>query len=318
MDSRSGIRTEMQTAAIIVAFGPDPFQISRLIGVLARECEAVYVMDNGGGRDAISLSTEIEAVMHIVDMGGNRGLGEALNRGFRLAAAAGFDYVTTFDQDSEPAPGQVKDLVSAIQELKSTGRNVAAVGPRIVDRRHARLTEHSFMRRRIGWPIAADCAAGTRYIESDFLITSGALISVAAYEEIGEYDANLFVDYTDMEWCFRALTRGYRLYGICAVTMSHELSSGMSARVFAMTILNYSPIRRYYYARNALLLCRRSHVALGWRARLLAGLFGRVLLLPIAVRFSRGWTSDWLMLIRGMGDGLMGISGPIKRSEPSS
>jgi rhamnosyltransferase len=300
-----------RTAAIIVAFGPDGFHINRLIGVLARECEAVYVMDNGGGRDAITLTTEIEGVMHIIDMGGNRGLGEALNCGFRLAVAAGFDYVTTFDQDSDPAPGQVKALVCAIRELKSSGRNVAAVGPRIIDRRHSRLTEHSFMRRRIGWPIAADCAVGSQYIESDLLITSGAVISVAAYQEIGEYDASLFVDYTDMEWCFRALKRGYRLYGICAVTMSHELSSGVSATVFAATILNYSPIRRYYYARNVLLLCSRSHVAIGWRARLLVGLFGRVLLLPIAVRFSRGWTSGWFMLIRGIRDGMMGISGPI-------
>jgi rhamnosyltransferase len=301
-----------------VAFDPDRFQINRLIGVLVRECEAVYVMDNGGGRNAITLTTDIEAVLHIIDMGGNRGLGEALNCGFRLAAAAGFEYVTTFDQDSEPASGQVEALVSAIQELKSSGRNVAAVGPRIVDRRHARLTEHSFMRRRIGWPIATGCAVGSQYVESDVLITSGALISVEAYTEIGEYDANLFVDYTDMEWCFRALARGFRLYGICAVTMSHELSAGISARMLAMTILKYSPIRRYYYARNALLLCRRSHVAIGWRARLLVGLLGRVLLLPIAFRLSRGWTTDWLMLIRGIRDGMRGIGGPIEQSESPS
>jgi rhamnosyltransferase len=318
MGSPSPIRTELQTAAIIVAFVPDRFQISRLIGVLARQCEAVYVMDNGGGRDAITLTQEIQAVMHIIDMGGNRGLGEALNCGFRLAIAAGFHYVTTFDQDSEPASGQVKALLSALQDLKSLGKNVAAVGPRIVDRRHARLIEHSFMRRRVGWPIAADCPVGSKYVESDVIITSGALISVAAYEQIGEYDSKLFVDYTDMEWCFRALTRGYRLYGICPVTMSHELSSGISASVFAMTILKYSPIRRYYYARNALLLCRRSHVTIGWRARLLVGLFGRVLLFPIAVKFSKGWTSDWLMLVRGIRDGMMGISGPVKRSENST
>src|ERR1700721_694736 len=101
---------DSRIAAIIVAFGPNSFQISRLIGVLAQECGAVYVMDNGGGREAITPSTEIDGETHIIDMGRNRGLGEALNGGFRLAAAAGFAYVTTFDQDSEPAPGQVSAL----------------------------------------------------------------------------------------------------------------------------------------------------------------------------------------------------------------
>jgi rhamnosyltransferase len=302
-------RTGTRTAAMIVVFCPDTRQINKLLGVLAQECETVYVMDNGGGRDAITVTPDIDAAMHIVDMEGNRGIGEALNRGFRLAAAAGFDYVATFDQDSEPAVGQIKALVSAIEDLKSAGRNVAAVGPRIVDLRHARRLEHSFMRRRIGWPIATDCAVGSKYVEADFLITSGSVISMAAYEGVGQYDPELFVDYTDMEWCFRALTRGYRLFGICSVTMSHELSAGLSQSVLGMTILGYSPIRRYYYARNALLLCRRSYVAVGWKARLLVGLVGRVLLLPVAARFSSGWTSDWLMLARGIGDGILGIGG---------
>jgi rhamnosyltransferase len=300
-------------AAIVVTFGPDELQINRLVRVLALECAAVYVMDNGGGGDTIKVSPEIDAAIQIVDMGGNRGIGEALNHGFRLAAAAGFDYVTTFDQDSEPAVGQITALIRATEELESTGRNVAAVGPCIVDLRAARRFEHPFMRRTIGWPTATRCAAGSKYIETDFLITSGAVISVAAYLGVGQYDPDLFVDYTDMEWCFRAVTRGYRLFGICSVTMSHELSSGLSATALGLTVLGYSPIRRYYYARNAVLLCGRSHVAIGWKARLLMGLIGRLLLLPVAVKFSAGWTNDWLMLTRGVVDGIRGISGPYPR-----
>ena len=78
-------------------------------------------------------------------------------------------------------------------------------------------------------------------------------------------------------------------------------------------MLGYSPIRRYYYARNALLLCGRSHVAIGWKTRLLMGLIGRLLLLPVAFKFSAGWTHDWLMLTRGLIDGFRGVSGPYTR-----
>ena len=296
-------------AAIVVAFGPDALQINSLIRVLAMECKAVYVMDNGGGFDAIRVPPEIDAAIHIVDMGGNKGIGAALNHGFHLAAAAGFAYVTTFDQDSEPNVGQIPALISAIEELESTGRNVAAVGPCIVDLRAATRFEHPFMRRTIGWPTATRCTAGSEYIETDFLITSGSVISMAAYVGVGQYDPDLFVDYTDVEWCFRALRRGYRLFGICSVTMPHELSTGLSATALGLTVLGYGPIRRYYYARNAVLLCRRSHVAIGWKARLLIGVIGRVLLLPVAIKFSTGWTNHWLMLTRGLIDGIRGISG---------
>lgn len=300
-------------AAIVVAFGPDKPQINRLIRALAVECKTVYVMDNGGGGDAIEVSPETYAAIHIVDMRGNRGIGEALNHGFRLAAAAGFDYVTTFDQDSEPAVGQITALITALEELESAGRNVAAVGPCIVDLRSATRFEHPFMRRTIGWPTTARCTVGSKCVETDFLITSGSVISMTAYLRVGRYDPDLFVDYTDIDWCFRALARGYRLFGICSVTMSHELSKGLSATAMGLTVLGYSPIRRYYYARNAVLLCRRSHVAIGWKARLLLGLLGRVLLLPVAVKFSTGWTDDWLMLTRGLLDGIRGISGAYPR-----
>jgi rhamnosyltransferase len=297
-------------AAIVVAYCPDALKINKLIAVLGGECETVYILDNGGGREAITAPPAMGGVLQIVDMGGNRGLGEALNRGFRLAAAAGFTYVTTFDQDSAPAAGQITALVSAFEALSSAGAKIAVVGPRIVDLRGAAGLEHHFVHRVIGWPTASPCSAGVRCVATDFLITSGSVISVSAYADVGQYDAGLFVDYTDMEWCFRALSCGYRLFGICTITMHHELSTGALASPLGMTILGYSPIRRYYYARNVLLLSARSHVPAGWKARMIIGLIGRALVLPAAVKFSSGWTAQWYMLGRGILDGIFGVNGP--------
>jgi rhamnosyltransferase len=246
--------------------------------------------------------------MHIIDMGGNKGLGEALNQGFRLAAADGFAYVATFDQDSEPTAGQIGALVKEFKALASSGSKVAAVGPRTVDERGTRI-EHPFTRRILGWPAAARCAGEAKYVETDYLMTSGSVISTSAYLGVGQFDADLFVDYTDMEWCFRASALGYRFFGICSVIMRHELSNGVPTRALGITVLGYSPVRRYYYARNAVLLLGRPHVAVGWKAKLLIGLAARVLLLPAVVGFSNGWTRHWRMLIRGVLDGIMGKRG---------
>jgi rhamnosyltransferase len=303
-------------AAVIVAFGPDALQINTLIGTLACECEAIYVMDNGGGAAAIGTQTAHAPTLRVIDMGGNAGIGRALNAAFEYLTEADFDYVTTFDQDSEPAPGQITKLVEAFEELTATGVEVAAVGPRVVDRRGACPVEHPFMGRVAGWPTPVRCKAGWGYVETDFLITSGSVISMDAYRRIGRFDAGLFVDYTDVDWCLRARQNGYRLMGICAVMMTHELSAGDAQKVLGVNILRYSPVRRYYYARNTVLLIRRPHVAFGWKARLLLGLAFRVALSPLTAGSSGGRTCDWVMMCKGIAHGVRKRDGALAAVAP--
>jgi rhamnosyltransferase len=303
-----------RTAAIVVAYGPDPSKLNGLLAALAGECGAVFLMDNGGGQAAIS-SRGFDESLRIVDMGGNTGLGAALNRGFDLAAEAEFDYVATFDQDSEPGKGQIASLTAVLKQQIARGAKVAAVGPRIVDLREPKLLEHPFMRSVRGWPSAAFCTPGVDIIDVDFLITSGAVISIAAYRDVGPYDAGLFVDFTDIDWSFRALAHGYRLLGVCAVTMPHELGTG-SASAIGIRVISYGPLRRYYYARNAMLLAARKHASAGWKARLTLGVVSRLILLPVAVRFSAGWTRSWTMLVKGFRDGLKGTDGAYNGLHP--
>lgn len=299
-----------RVAAAIVAFGPDPLQINRLIGKLARECSATYVMDNGGAAAAVRAEPAAGSSLRIIDMGGNAGLGAALNAAFEQLSAAGFEYVVTFDQDSDPGPGQVASLVERLAQARAAGLKVAAVGPRIVDPRGSVPFDHPFMGRVAGWPTALRPTPGRDYVETDFVITSGAVISMDAYRQVGPFDTSLFVDYTDVDWCMRARRLDYRLLGICSVSMAHELSAGNSPSVFGVTFLRYGPVRRYYYARNVVLLARRSHTPIGWKARLLLGLLLRIVFLPVAAKFSRGFWRDWMMLLEGAAHGLRKRSGP--------
>jgi rhamnosyltransferase len=302
--------TAAHIAAIIVAFRPERGQINRLIRTLVRECRIVYVMDNGGGQAAIAGELDSTQVVQVVDMNGNQGIGAALNRGFRLASEAGIHYVMTFDQDSEPPPGLAAKLVQAVQQLAERGVRVGAVGPRIVDVRHAPQFEYPFMRRRLGWPSANRCSSGAQLIEADFLITSGCLVPLAAYQAVGGFDAELFVDFIDMEWCFRARAAGYGSFGICGAIMPHELGLGGAEAAFGMTVINHSPVRRYYFARNTIRVLRLPHFAAGWKLRLLLSLIARLVLLPVAMRFRKGWTQHWLMLGRGVVDGVARVGGP--------
>jgi rhamnosyltransferase len=301
-----------KVAAIIIAYLPEPAQLNHLIGLLAEECAAVFIMDNGGGHDAIDPNMKLDPRIQLIDMAGNQGLGAALNQGIGLAAARDFSYVTTFDQDSEPQAGQIAALVEAFESLVARKIHVAAVGPRIVDARRAIPVDYSFMHRRLGWPVAVTCSENCGFIEVDYLITSGSLISISAFHKVGNFAEAFFVDYTDVEWCFRASSLEFSFFGICDVVMSHELGSRDPAKILGMTILRYSPVRRYYYARNTIFLCLSSHAPIAWKFRLAFGLVARLLIIPIASRFSGNWRAECRMLVVGIYDGLRGIGGPLK------
>ena len=165
------------------------------------------------------------------------------------------------------------------------------------------------MRRRMGWPRPTLCTSPSELVEADFLITSGCLVPLAAYEAVGAFDENLFVDFIDMEWCFRAQALGYKSYGICSAVMPHELGIGVGGSAFGMTVLDYSPVRRYYFARNTIRVLRLPHFSMGWKARLSLSLLARLVLLPVAVRFRKGWAQHWMMLGKGMLHGMARVGG---------
>lgn len=272
---------------------------------LAEECGKVLVLDNGGGREALARSGVLSLV-DCIDLAGNQGLGTALNEGFRLAADAGCTYVATFDQDSLPEAGQVRRLVAAHEQIERGGVRVGAVGPRIIDPRSG--IEHRFMHRRFGWPRAAPWDAA--FIPTDFVITSGAVVSIAAWRVVGDYDPALFVDYTDIDWCLRAMRAGYRSFGVASETMRHELGGSDTFRALGFTLTQHAPVRRYYYARNVLLLARRSYVPWGWKGRFVVGLAGRVVLLPYLLRRESDATGHWIRLVQGVWHGLCRVGGP--------
>jgi len=79
----------------------------------------------------------------------------------------------------------------------------------------------------------------------------------------------LFIDYVDVEWCLRAVSRGYELYGSGTASMFQHLGE-RSLRVWYLRWRNetlYSPLRIYYRVRNHITLCRLCYIPLSWKFR---------------------------------------------------
>jgi len=269
-------KESLPVAALVVGYMPEPRALDALLVILLAELELVILLDNGGAGGYLADQPALRLQVRHVDMGGNRGLGAALNRGMQEARAAGFRHVITFDQDSAPPAGMAAALLDAMRGQQVRGVPCAAVGPSFHDRREEGghgfpLYREEQGRIRVMQP---DPRAGLQ--EADVLITSGMLVDSDVWAAGLAYNEELMVDYTDTDWCFRVRAAGRRLFVLQSVRMPHALSDTPPVRVLGIHLLRYSPLRRYYYFRNTVYFVRRPYVSRPWRRRLLAGLLVRL------------------------------------------
>jgi rhamnosyltransferase len=99
-----------------------------------------------------------------------------------------------------------------------------------------------------------------------FLIASGSLIPTESLETLGGMEERLFIDYVDLEWCFRASAAGFGLYGAPAAELRHRQGDAVVRLRWlgGRTVVCHSPLRLYYTIRNRLALYCRSYVPKRW------------------------------------------------------
>jgi rhamnosyltransferase len=201
--------------------------------------------------------------IEVITIPENVGVASAFNIGIGRAQRLGAEFVLLLDHDSVPANDMVSNLVCGYERSDLNDGAIAIVGPRIIDSRDAR--DYPFIR--FGW-LRNQHLRGlpdqTSPISCDFLISSGSLVSIDAFNKIGKFDDQLFIDNVDVEWCCRARAQGFLLYGICAATLDHQLGDHRRMIWNRTYLIVHSPLRMYYQTRNRIMLYRRSYIPLKW------------------------------------------------------
>ncbi|HET9113469.1 MAG TPA: glycosyltransferase family 2 protein [Burkholderiales bacterium] len=234
--------------AIVVTYQPDPGLIARMIAI-ASQVRAVIVVDNASGS---AYSVILDGILRLKNLTlilnpENYGIAQALNTGVRHAAASGFDWAILLDQDTSFEPDLIASLISVYAEYPDKS-NLAIIGAHFYDRH--RVTEKSTVT-----PIA-----GPGWQPADWVITSGSLISLAAFTIIGPFREDLFIDFVDTEYCLRARRSGFQIIRTAKVLMQHAIGASTPHRIFGMQkwTTNHTPDRRYYMTRNYTILLRES------------------------------------------------------------
>jgi len=236
--------------AVLVGYRPDVPLLKRAIDATAQMVSEVIVVKN----DCDAWANDLKGLITLYEPGDNIGLAAAYNLAAEHARREGATHLLLLDQDSVPAPGMVEQL------LREYGRpeKIAAVGPVWRDPRTGKLGSLTvrFGSRHVPQP--------GEVVEVSFLISSGSLISLSAFSDIGPFDDNLFIEHVDTDWSLRARAKGYRLYGVADAILEHTIGEGVIA-ASGRTAYRYPPERTYYLTRNSIRLWRRPYATWRWR-----------------------------------------------------
>ncbi len=291
--------------AVVVTYHPNPKVLECLLLSLVPQTHHVVVVDNGSGSTLLPVLATIRQhpSITLIENPTNEGLAAAQNRGIAQARSGGCSHVILFDQDSLPPLRLVSGLLDAARSVDED----VVVGPCIADERLG--IRMPFVRVGVLGVERIRCEEhSTAVVPADFLIASGVLIPLRVFDKVGLMDESLFIDNVDLEWCFRARSRGVRLFGACGVRMAHSLGD-RAFRVGRHVIHYHGPVRQYYMMRNRVLLYRREYTPKGWIVQDVLRVLVKFVLFSL-VFAPRG--RNVAMMLRGVWHGLRGVTGPFR------
>lgn len=248
--------------AVTVTHHPDP-EWARRFDAIVRETGRTVIVDNGSEQSELRIieSHAAKCRAHLIRNSQNLGLAAALNQGVRWAFQQGFPFVLLFDQDTEPLPGIASELLR-VYHLANSEAPTAVVGANYFDDKTGRVRFPSLTLDGAGWSWRTT------------VIASGSLIERSAFERVGGFREDFFVDSVDHEYCLRARAKGLRVALAAQPLMRHSFGDTTTHRLLWSNVstTNHLPVRRYFIARNHLILSRQYLLSEpGWVARSLYG-----------------------------------------------
>ena len=313
MTQAAGISAQhaSKICGIVVVSRPDSALGTRLAS-LAQQVGAIVVVINGPVQvDTSLVETSSGRSILAIQNDSNLGIAAALNQGLRRAGDLGCEWALTLDQDSDPAPDIVMQQMQALQQASVKDR-VCIVGARVINRGVG--TEARYLRKAFGPVYRRSLCTGQVLEDVTSVITSGSLVRLGAFRDLGGFREDFFIDYVDTEFCLRALSRGYRIIVACEARLEHQLGRRTKASLgpLALYPTHHSPGRWYYMSRNRIPMIRRYGLQVPhWLSyEIVASSY--VMLRMLLTEHER--RQKLKAFLRGTWDGLRGRMGPMPGS----
>lgn len=224
-----------KVAGVVVLYNPDVDvidNIERYVHDLGR----LYVVDNSERTLSATLEDYLAITPNVehIRFGENHGIATALNTGARRAVEEGFEWLLTMDQDSRTPPGMVSSLYDLSQEEVIPNVGIVAA-------------QYS------GYPHNIKFDNLPRWSIPVKLITSGNLVRLKAWAQLGGWDDRLFIDRVDYDFNYRMQLSGWEIVQMNQIVLDQMFGETKTVRIMGRTLFwtsNYNYLRWYYFARN--------------------------------------------------------------------
>ncbi len=150
-------------------------------------------------------------------------------------------------------------------------------------------------------------------------ITSGSLVSLSVYSQVGGFDDSLFIDYVDYDFNKRVLLSGYKIIRSGRTHLLHECGQMVPTILWVprrdqlgrwhierFFSFGHSAFRCYYKARNRVIFTRKYWRQPKWYE------FAGVLQLPFVIALTLAFEPDRLAKARNFARGIRdGLTAPL-------
>jgi len=230
--------TPEMICAVVVTYEPDSFFESR-VRVLCKQVSQVVIVDNSIKKNNADFFSDknLNEYVSIIRNRKNLGLGFALNQGVNFARSLGFTYVILFDQDSEVYENTISMMCKISMSIED--QSVGMLGAAYKSMPDSKSSVIS-------------------YVKKKGIITSGSLVPISLFENVGEFRSDYFIDCLDSEFCLRLRKNGYSIYQTSTNLLKHAVGNPINHKIFGLRFLStrHGADRRYYIARNHLVMLR--------------------------------------------------------------
>lgn len=225
--------------ATIIIYDPNWNRLKKAIYAIGKQVDRLVLFENGifGTSEYIqnnikALSTNIEVRTALENMG----IAAALNKVCEYAMGNDVKWIVTLDQDSIVADNFIDEYKKSIwlNSDKCMAYVPTVIDENYPDEKHIPKKKEDLM----------------------FSITSGMMIDLEYFKELGGFNERLFIDFVDFDYCIRGYNNNFFIKEVPTTYIMHQLGDMSVKNIMGKTLrlTNHSPYRNYFYVRNGIYL----------------------------------------------------------------
>ncbi len=189
----------------------------------------------------------------------NIGISGGLEIAIKWSIKNNYDFLWTFDQDSEPSCDNLEKLLLYYDNLNSDDNSIGIIAPLSIDIQSQQELEgafwgkYQFVRASIYKNRDLRGFYQKDFYDCDIVITSGSLVNLKVAEKVKLPNRDLFIDSVDWDYCMNFREKGFRVVVVTQAVMYHNFGNYLKdhqAGNSQIPIYNYSALRYFYTCRN--------------------------------------------------------------------